>query len=112
LVESFFADVWREVVEHDALGRSQVLHHLPIRVIFLVIFLIFLVLLVWIGAMAAGNILSTIEAIAIETGLAVVSVLIIAFFVILWLAVVRTAVEPGPFFAADVTKAVATFASA
>jgi hypothetical protein len=42
----------------------------------------------------------------------VVSVLVVTFFIVFWLAVVRTAVQPLPVFAADIAKAMATFASA
>jgi hypothetical protein len=85
------------------------LHDFPIRVVF---FFVEFVVLVGIGATEARNFMSAIEAIAVEASLAVVAVLVVAFFVVLWLAVVRTAVESRPFFAADVAKAVATFASA
>jgi hypothetical protein len=60
---------------------------------------------------AANGFLAARQTIAVQTRVAVETILVVAFFVVDCGTVVRATVDAGPVFAADVAKGVATIAS-
>lgn len=115
LVESVFTSSIGEVIDEAPLLRREMLHDLPFRVpapfvLFIKIFLVFIVCITT-SSSITSILLSASQAIAVQARVAVIAVLVVAFFVVGGSAVVRTTVYTWPVFAADVAEIVTAFAS-
>jgi hypothetical protein len=103
LVEGILASIWYKIVDEDTLFGIQKLQNL---------LLIELAFLVRIIMTVKRIVLYTSEAIAIETGVMVESVLIVVFFIVDCCSILRTAVDIDPTLTADVAEGMAAFAPA
>jgi hypothetical protein len=89
------------------------LQDLPIWVIIhgiIVLIFIIRIFVIRVFTVATHHLLTASEALTIQTGVAVISVLVVAFGIIDSGAIMWTAMQAGPVLAADVAEVVAAFA--
>jgi hypothetical protein len=113
LVESILTSSIGKVIDEAPLLSRKMLHDFPLQVLAPLIFAIVIIFIIWITTFSSftGPLLWASQAVAIQASVAVIAVLVIAFFVVGSWTVMGTPVDTRPVLAADVAKFVTAFAA-